>query len=235
MPSAIITGGTRGIGACLVKDFAKEGFDIVTCARNQKDITLLEEFMNLHFPKIKFHVLQCDVSIKNEVQDFGKKALELIGTPDVLINNTGIFLPGKCQNEEDGVFEKQINTNLASSYHLTRMLLPSMISKKGGYIFNICSIASIAAYANGGSYTISKFGLLGFTKVLREELKEHHIRVSAILPGATKTSSWDGTDLPEERFIDPKDLSSLLLYLYKAPSTMMVEEILIRPFLGDIA
>jgi short-subunit dehydrogenase len=98
----------------------------------------------------------------------------------------------------------------------------------------MCSIASIKAYPNGGSYAISKFALLGFSKVLREELKDKGIRVTAILPGATRTSSWDGVDLPDERFMKSEDVAETIFSAYSLSKRSVVEEILIRPQLGDI-
>ncbi len=234
MPSVIITGGTRGIGKSLVLKFAKHGFDIATCARNNEELDFFKKILLNKFPQNKYFIKKCDVSIKQEVMDFGDKAMKELGIPDVLINNAGIFLPGKLSDEEDGIFESQINTNVAAAYHLTRKILPGMISKKSGYIFNFCSTASIKAYPNGGSYCISKFAILGFSKVLREECKEHNIRVSSILPGATNTSSWEGTNLPPDRFMQPDDIAELIFNFYQTPITMNVEEILIRPFLGDI-
>ena len=130
-----------------------------------------------------------------------------LAVPEVLVNNAGVFLPGMIETEVDGALEHMINTNLYSAYHLTRSLMPEMKRLKKGYIFNMCSIASIKAYANGGSYGISKFALYGMTKVLREELKEFNIKVTAVLPGATLTASWEGVDLPEERFIKVEDIA----------------------------
>ena len=98
----------------------------------------------------------------------------------------------------------------------------------------MCSIASIKAYPNGGSYAISKFALLGFSKVLREELKEFGIRVTAILPGATRTASWDGVELPDDRFMKVEDVADTIFSAYSLSSRSVVEEILIRPQLGDI-
>jgi short-subunit dehydrogenase len=109
-----------------------------------------------------------------------------------------------------------------------------MIAAKDGYIFNMCSIASIMAYPNGGSYSISKFALLGMTKVLREELKPHGIRVTAIMPGATLTASWEGVDLPAERFMKPEDVAETIYTAYALSKQSVVEEILIRPQLGDL-
>lgn len=234
MPSVIITGGTKGIGRCLVLKFASKGFDIATCARNQSELDSLKKLVESNYPTIKIFLLKCDISKKDEIINFGKLAIIELGTVDVLINNAGIFIQGSISKEEEDVFEKQINTNLASAYHLTRTILPGMISTQNGYIFNMCSTASITAYTNGGSYCISKFGLLGFSKVLREEMKEYNIRVSSVMPGATLTASWEGTELPSERFINPEDVANLIFNFYETPLSMNIEEILIRPFKGDI-
>jgi short-subunit dehydrogenase len=152
----------------------------------------------------------------------------------VLVNNAGIFLPGSVSEEKEGVLEKLFYTNVASAYHLTRALLPNMGTSEKPHIFNMCSIASITAYANGGSYTITKFALLGFSKVLREELKPKNIKVTAILPGPTWSDSWQGTDLPRERFTDPNDVAAAILNTYHLGHNAVVEELIIRPQLGDI-
>src|SRR6187551_1859801 len=98
-----------------------------------------------------------------------------------------------------------------------------MKAKRSGHIFNMCSIASIMAYPNGGSYTISKFAMLGFSKVLREELKPWGIRVSAILPGATFTASWEGVDLPEDRLMKPEDVADAVYGAYALSGRSVVE------------
>ncbi len=98
----------------------------------------------------------------------------------------------------------------------------------------MCSTASIIPYTNGGSYCISKFALYGMTKVLREELKEHGVRVTAVLPGATLTASWEGVDLPAERFMKPEDVAQAMFTAWSLSSQAVIEELLIRPQLGDI-
>jgi short-subunit dehydrogenase len=112
--------------------------------------------------------------------------------------------------------------------------VPTMKTIHKGHVFNMCSIASIKAYPNGGSYAISKFALLGFSKVLREELKEYGVRVTAVLPGATRTASWDGIDLPEDRFMRAEDVAETVFSAYSISERSVVEEIIIRPQLGDI-
>jgi short-subunit dehydrogenase len=153
---------------------------------------------------------------------------------DVLVNNTGFFAPGQIHSEAEGVLENMINTNLYSAYHLTRSLINDMIALQEGYIFNICSTASIMPYVNGGSYCISKYALYGMTKVLREEMKEHNIRVTAILPGPTLTASWDGVNLPPDRFIKSEDIAEAIFGAFSLSNQSVIEEIVIRPQLGDL-
>jgi short-subunit dehydrogenase len=153
---------------------------------------------------------------------------------DILVNNAGVFLPGSILEEEDGFFEQQMQTNLASAYHLSRAIIPQMIARKTGHVFNLCSTASIKAYPNGGSYCMSKFALYGMTKVLREELKPHGVKVTAVLPGPTYTNSWNGTDLPKTRFMPSEDIAKMILVSAELSAASAVEEILIRPQLGDI-
>ncbi len=229
----VVTGGSKGIGRCIIERFAREGFDIATCSRKQSDLNTLKSEIEQTF-KVSVRTYLADVTDKQQVKDFTDFVNRLNRPVDVLVNNAGYFEPGQVSDEPDGILEKMIHSNLYSSYNTTRRLVGGMKSRKWGHIFTICSIASIKAYPNGGSYAISKFALLGFTKVLREELKEFGIRVTAVLPGATKTSSWDETDLPASRFMKPEDVAESVYGAYSLSRNTVVEEILIRPQLGDI-
>jgi short-subunit dehydrogenase len=130
--------------------------------------------------------------------------------------------------------ETLMEVNLYSAYYLTRAVLPLMLPQRAGHIFNMCSIASIIAYPNGGSYTISKFALLGFSKSLREEMKPKGIKVTAILPGATWTDSWRGADFPENRLMQASDIAKAVWAAYQMSGAAVVEELVIRPQLGDL-
>lgn len=229
----VITGGSKGIGRALVEKFSKEGFDVVTCARNYADLQQLKlDIEQQTGNKVFTHV--ADMSKPEEVKEFCAAVLELDRHIDVLINNAGYFTPGSLISEPAGTLESMINANLYSAYNVTRGLAQNMIKRKNGHIFNMCSIASIKAYPNGGSYAISKFALLGFSKCLREELKDQGIRVTAVLPGATLTSSWAGVNLPEERFISAEDVAETIFAAWSLSSRSVVEELIIRPQLGDI-
>jgi short-subunit dehydrogenase len=229
----VVTGGTKGIGRAVVEKFASEGFDVATCSRNWKDLESLkreiEKVLSVHV-----YVHAADMSKKEEVKSFCSFVAGLHRPVDVLVNNAGYFLPGEIATEPEGTLESMIHANLYSAYYTTRGIVDLMKSRKSGYIFNMCSIASIKAYPNGGSYAISKFALLGFSKCLREELKPHHIRVSAVMPGATYTASWEGVDLPERRFMPPEDVAETIWSTYKLSDRTVIEEIILRPQLGDI-
>ncbi|OOG77506.1 SDR family oxidoreductase [Algoriphagus sp. A40] len=231
--SILVTGGTKGIGRAIIERFAKEGFDIFTCARNEKDLVSLKTHLEENHPGINVLALVADLSKKEEVLRFSE-AVKAIGIPDVLINNTGIFLPGALHSEPEGNFEYIMHTNLFSAYYLSRAFIKEMISRKSGHIFSMGSIAGLTAYPNGGSYAVSKWAMLGMTKCLREELKSHQIKVTSILPGATYTESWAGAGLPEERFVRVADVAESVWGAYNLSPQTVVEEVIIRPQLGDI-
>ena len=195
---AVVTGGTKGIGRAIIEKLAASQFEVATCSRNESEIESLSQQIQSSYG-VKVHGMKADLSVKSQVGAFVAFVLALEKPVEILVNNAGLFLPGRVTDEAEGTLEKLIQTNLYSAYHVTRGLVGSMQKRKSGHIFNICSIASLMAYPNGGSYTISKFALLGFSKSLREELKPHQVRVTAVLPGATLTDSWKGTDLPEKR------------------------------------
>jgi short-subunit dehydrogenase len=228
----VITGATKGIGRAIAEKFASEGWDLALCARTKKDLDALT--LSLVPRPSSFITFVCDVSKKEELRAFADKVNTEFGAVDIIVNNAGVFIPGQVINEDDGVLEKLIETNLYSAYYLSRMLLPKMIEKKSGHIFNLCSVASIQAYPNGGSYSISKFALLGLSKALREELKEHRIKVTALVAGATYTDSWKGSNLPEERLMKPEDIAQTVWDIYNLSENTVVEEVLLRPVLGDI-
>ena len=230
---AIITGASKGLGRAIALQFAAAGYTLIVCARGAKALYDFVEEVQLEYPETTIKALPVDLSIKEEVTAFAEWSLQF-GTPAILVNNAGMFLPGSINNEEAGTLEAMINTNLYSAYHLTRALLPSMIANKSGHIFNICSIASLQAYSNGGSYSISKFALLGFSKNLREELKPLGIKVTAVLPGAAYTDSWSGSGVDPKRIMEADDVAKMVFAASQLSSQAVVEDIILRPQLGDL-
>jgi short-subunit dehydrogenase len=188
----IVTGASKGIGKAIAEKYAVEGNTLLICSRGEKSLYDTVNELQTAYPNSIIKGMSCDMANKEEVLVFAEWCLKF-GSPDILINNAGQFIPGSIHDEAEGILEQMIQTNLYSAYHLTRALLPAMIQKKCGPYFLISvSIASLNAYANGGSYSISKFALLGFSKNLREELKPKGIKVTSVMPGATLSASWDG-------------------------------------------
>jgi len=234
MMNIIITGASRGLGYAMAEKFAEHGHDLYLCSQNEVSLYQALEKLTARFPDVKIKAKAFDLSRKDDVNEFGKWILSLGISSDVLINNAGQFLPGSVYNEEEGVLEKMIEVNLYSAYRLTRILLPAMMRQKSGHIFNICSIASLHAYANGGSYSISKFALAGFSKNLREEMKPHGIKVTAVFPGAAYTDSWASSGIDKNRFMEANDIAEMIFAASQLSAGACVEDIILRPQLGDI-
>jgi len=234
--NAVITGGTKGIGKAIAQKLANEGWDLVICSRNQADLDLTKQELNSLNKDLKVLTKVVDVSQTAAVKDFGDFCNNELDQIDVLINNAGVFTPGAIYEEAEGALEHMIETNLYSAYHLSRKLIPGMIQRKSGFIINIASIASFMAYPNGGSYSISKFALRGFSKVLREELKEFGIKVTTVMPGATWSNSWAGMkdQLPESRLMQADDIADTIWSLLNLSDSAVVEEVILRPQLGDL-
>ena len=234
--NAVITGGTKGIGRAIANKLATEGYNLVLCSRSQEDLDSARKALLALNPHIKVETSPVDMSKKAEVMAFGEFCLKAFDGIDVLINNAGTFIPGALSEEEDGALETMIETNLYSAYHLTRKLIPSMVAKKSGFIINMASIASFMAYPNGGSYSISKFALRGFSKVLRAELMDKGIKVTTIMPGATWSHSWAGMkdQLPESRLMQAEDIADTVWSVLNLSASAVMEEVILRPQLGDL-
>ncbi len=231
--NVVVTGAGKGIGNAIAEKFAAGGNNLFICARNEKELsetaTMLEAKYNC-----KVFYFPADLSEKKSAKEFGNWVLHQTSNVDILVNNAGQFLPGSIYNEEEGSLEKMININLYAAYNLTRTLLPAMMQKKLGHIFNICSIAALKAYAIGGSYSISKFALMGFSKNLREELMPFNIKVTSVYPGAVYTSSWYESGVPESRIMAAADIAEIIFAASTLSIQACVEDIIIRPQQGDI-
>jgi len=230
----VVTGGTKGIGKAVITAFASNNFDIITCARNGDDLERLKKEINNSYSSVSIHVFKADLSKKEETMQFVEFIKSSAKVPDVLVNNTGVFFPGQVHNEDEGVLEKSMETNLYSAYRISRAVIGGMMERKSGSIFNICSVASIEPYTRGASYCMSKFALLGMTKVLREEMKEFGVKVTAVIPGSTLTASWEGVDIPEEDFMKSEDVAEAIYSTYSLSKNTVIEEIVMRPQKGDV-
>ena len=235
----IITGASKGIGKAIATVFAAEGATLFLCARNEVALYNTVAELQTAYPTCTIKAKPVDLSLKEQAKSFGAWVLAgIANTPsgkiDILVNNAGNFVPGSTCQEEDGALEKMMDINLYSAYHLTRTLLPSMMEAKKALIVNMCSIASLSAYNNGGSYSISKFALMGYTKNLREELKPSLIKVMGVYPCAVMTDSWGDFDNSSQRIMEASDIANMILAASKLSAQAVVEDIILRPLLGDL-
>jgi short-subunit dehydrogenase len=232
--NAVITGASRGIGKAIAKIFALHGYDLYLCSKSESHLDQTIEELKTQFPAITIDGKPMDVSKKTQAVLFAEWVLNNTSSVDVLVNNAGSFVQGNVSDEPDGALEQMLNVNLFSAYHITRTLLPAMKAGRSGHIFNLCSIASLAAYPGGGAYSISKYALLGFTKNLRYELKEHGIKVTAVVPGAVYTDSWKESGITEQRIMEAEDIARMVYATSQLSPQAVVEEIVMRPQLGDL-
>jgi short-subunit dehydrogenase len=230
----VITGASKGLGRAMAEKFAAQGHHLFLCSRNEVDLYKTMEELLTRYPTVKIKAKARDLSKKEEAQEFAAWVLNNGYVIDVLINNAGSFIPGSIYNEPEGSLEQMLAVNLYSAYHVTRMLLPQMMERKAGHIFNICSIASLQAYDNGGAYSVSKFAMLGFSKNLREEMKPYHIKVTSVLPGAVYTNSWSGSEIDPKRIMEATDIAEMVYAATQLSAQACVEEIVLRPQLGDL-
>ncbi len=236
----VITGASKGIGKAIAEKFAedKQGHSFFLCSRNIELLQLTGKELQGRFPRTNIYTMTCDMGIREEVKKFSEWILQKVDSIDILVNNAGPFTPGNIFDEEEGVLEGMMAVHLYGAYHLTRALLPTMMTPQtagsGRHIFNICSIASLAAYPNGGSYSISKYALDGFSKNLRHEMKPHGIKVTSVYPGAVYTDSWSNSDIDPNRIMEADDIAKMIYATTQLSRQACVEEIIIRPQLGDL-
>ena len=232
----VITGASKGLGKAIAEIFAadEQGHNLFLCARTKEELENTGKELQARFLKTNIHTKTCDVADKKQLADFVKWIMTITDKVDMLVNNAGIYLPGSAHGEEDGVLETLMEVNVYSAYHLTRLLLPQMIKAKNGHIFNICSIASLQAYPNGGAYGISKFAMYGFSKNLREEMKPYGIKVTHVLPGAAFTDSWSGSGVDPKRIMEAGDIAKMVYAAAQLSPQACVEEIILRPLPGDL-
>lgn len=231
--NVIITGASKGMGKAIAEKFASKGYNLFLCSRSEEELLEYKKELESKY-NVEIYCYSADLSVKSEAIDFGKWILDKGQPVDILVNNAGQFIPGSIHNEEDGTLEKMIGINLNAAYHLTRTLLPSMMQRKQGHIFNISSIAALKAYANGGAYSISKFAIAGLSKNLREEMKPYNIKVTTVYPGAVYTASWFDSGIDKNRIMEVADIADMIYSSSRLSPQACVEEIIIRPQKGDL-
>lgn len=234
MEHIVITGASQGIGAAVARAWAKafEGSRLSLIARSEEKLNnLVVECADLGS---EAYSIPCDLTIPSALKLACDALLEKFGTPSVLVNNAGVFAPGGITDTSFELFDDQIRINLTSAFQMTSLLLPHMLAAGKGHVFFMASVASLKGYPGSIAYCTAKHGLLGLARTIREETRNKGIRVTSLLPGATKTPAWGDIDIPEERFMPAEDIADALISVYQMSDRTVVEEMTLRPQLGDI-
>ena len=232
--NAIITGATKGIGRAIVMELAANNYNIIFCARDEKEVQILQNELTSKYSHLQFFGMRADMEESSDVRDFAEFAIGSVGHVDILINNAGLYIPSGIIEEDAECLQRQMQVNDFAPHYLSKFFASRMIEAGKGHIVNICSIASLEPVVRAGSYSISKTALLGLNKALREELRPAGIKVTAVLPGSTLTDSWTGTELPKDWFILPEDVAKSIINCLQMSSGANIDEIIIRPLYGKI-
>src|ERR1700761_6093118 len=234
MKNALITGATKGMGRSITIAFAKEGVNVAICSRNAQDLDNFKKELQQINPQVNVFIRVADGSVKEHLLQFAAAAELELGFISIVVNNLGMFDPASILDENESAFEKQMNTNLMPAYHLYRYFGKTMMAAREGHIFTICSVAAINLIAEAGTYSVTKFALLGLSRVMRLEMMPYNVKVTAVIPGSTLTNSWEGTTIEKDKFVLPDDIASAIINTYKMSAGANIDEITIKPVGGQI-
>jgi NADP-dependent 3-hydroxy acid dehydrogenase YdfG len=233
-PVVVITGASQGIGAAIARAFSREipGVRLALVARNASNLALVAKACAALGANAG--VFACDVSDEIAVAEMEVAVRRRFGTADVLINNAGRYIGSTFLATTAADFDKTISANLRSLFLVTKAFAPAMVSRRRGDIFNMGSVAGIAAFAGAPAYSAAKFGVAGLSKAMRAEFRDKGVRVCCVHPGATVSPSWKGSGVPAARMMPAEDVALAFIAIYRMTRRTVVEEIVLRPQLGDL-
>lgn len=223
--TAIITGAGKGIGKAIATALAKEGVQVGLIARNAADLEALQASLTNTYG-IRAYVASADVSNASEVEAAVASLKAQLGSIDILINNAGIAQFGTLVDMDPAQWERIIQVNLMGTYYVTRAVLPTMLEQNSGSIINVASTAGERGFATGSAYCASKFGVLGLTESVLQEVRKSNIRVTALTPSTVNTELATNAGLKigdEDRMMQPEDVAELALAALKLPPRVFVK------------
>ena len=230
---AVVTGASQGIGRAIAEAFTeRDGAQVALVARSDAKLESVAEACRENGGEAL--VVPTDVTDDQAVVEMAETVRDEWGVPDVLVNNAGMFTYAPIDELTLDGFREQIDVNLTGTFAVTEAFLPAMRERGHGHLFYMGSVASIKAYPGNAGYCAAKHGVRGLARVVREETKDEGLRVTTVIPGATYTPTWDGVDLPEERFMPPEDVARAVVDAYHLSDRTVMEELLLRPQEGDV-
>ena len=224
---ALITGGSRGIGLAIARRLGHLGASVALCARRAERLNGAAK--KLAGEGLRVLAATADVTDASQIASLIERVESKFGSIDILVNNAGLGIFGAFHERSDSEWDTVLNTNLKSVFLMSRAVVPSMIRRRSGQIINISSLAGKSAFAGGGIYCASKWGLMGLTGCMAEELRAHGIRVSVVCPGsvATEFSPHAGRDLT--KLLQPDDVAHAVAMLATEGAQSFISEVDLRP------
>ncbi|MBR9979347.1 MAG: SDR family oxidoreductase [Bacteroidetes bacterium] len=226
-----VTGGGTGIGKALASGFAREGAEVIISGRSAPRLEAVAAELGLGV-----RAIPCDVSDANEVAAVTERITDLCGPIDILVNNAGVSVFKTFLDTSIEEFDALTSVNLRGPFLCARAVLPDMISRGGGQIIMINSMATKNVFPNSSAYAASKGGLKWLSDCLRFEVRKSGVRVLSVHPGATDTDIWPDPVRKKhaERMLQPDHVAEAVISACKAPAAVMMEEIVIQPVGGPL-
>lgn len=233
-PVVWITGASRGIGKEIALQFSYIGCKVALSSTSPRDLIIVKKLITKLGGTAE--VFRCDLTKEKEVKSAYRAIEKIFGSVDVLVNDAGVTSFNSFETTTLKEFDNILDVNLRAAFICTKLVLPAMVKNRDGWIFNIASVVALKTFCNSSAYTAAKAGLNGMSRVVREEVRKHNIKVVTVFPGATATEMWDKKNLAKfsKRMMNPATVAEAILNVFKSNREGYVEELVIRPISGDI-
>ncbi|HET9440684.1 MAG TPA: SDR family oxidoreductase [Longimicrobiales bacterium] len=225
--TALVTGATRGIGRAIAEALAARGCNVVVAARHEQDCRKVAESITNQGGGKAIGVA-ADVMRSTDCQRLVSAAVDAFGGLHILINNAGIGGFSPVEKMDVAHWDRVIGTNLNSLFYCTHAALPQL-KKEGGWVINIGSLAGKNAFPGGAAYNASKFGLIGFSEALMQEVRHDDVRVSYIMPGSVATDFEGSSNWAADWMIQPQDIGKIVIDLLDMPARTLPSRVEVRP------
>src|SRR5690348_544487 len=225
--AALVTGASRGIGRAVALRLARLGASVAICGRNRAD--LQRTAAEVLAEGVKALPIVADVTRAKEVQQMIEQSCKELGEIEILVNNAGIGIFGPFHERSEADWDAVVDTNLKAIFLTSRAVAPRMMRRGRGHIINISSLASKSAFAGGAIYCASKWGLMGLTACMAEDLRAHGVRVSAICPGSVATEFSPHAGRDPATLLQPEDVAHAVGMLVTQSPRSFISEVDVRP------
>ena len=226
--TAIVTGGTKGIGRAIAEALAAEGLNVCVGARSVDEVK--QTVRELEGAGASATGAACDVRVYEEVEALVAHAVEEFGGVDVLVNNAGVGLHKLVEETSPEEFQAVLETNLFGVFYGCRAVIPELKKRGGGYIINVSSLAGANPHPRMAAYSASKFALNGFSEALMQEVRHDRIKVSYVMPGSVNTEFGGGTVSEENAWqLQPEDIARVVVDLLRHDARSLPSRVEIRP------